>query len=226
MKIRTAPIPLVMEALSKGQTANDEKRGNQDDRWPFTRLAQIVSEISNPLFVALPTFGVLALHTAPDPARALLWWIVTTLGITAAPLIFIAQGVRRQRYANRHLPVREERFVPLLFGLACACLAFALLLLLHASSTLLATIVAALVTGAIAGLITRYWKISFHLIGIAGAVTVFVLVFGALSYLLVPLVMLVGWARWEVRAHTFLQALMGAALAVAVTVAIFRLLGV
>src|SRR5579884_4068084 len=207
MKIKTAPIPPLPEASLKEQiadAANDEKLQNQADRSPFTKLAQIVSEASNPLFVALPTFAVVALHTAPDIVHALLWWIITTLGITAAPLTFIALGVRRRWYTDRHLQVREQRLVPLIFGLACACLAFALLLLLHASSALLATIIATLVAVVIAGLITRYWKISFHLIGIAGAVTVFVLVFGTPSYILVPLVVLVGWARWQVRAHTFL----------------------
>jgi len=72
-------------------------------------------------------------------------------------------------------------------------------------------------------LITRYWKISLHLVGIAGAVTAFVLLFGPRLLWLTPLVVLVGWARFQVRAHTILQAMAGTALAVSVTVSIFWL---
>jgi membrane-associated phospholipid phosphatase len=57
----------------------------------------------------------------------------------------------------------------------------------------------------------------------AGAVIVLGLVVGPLFYLLSPLVLLVGWARWQVRAHTPLQAFAGTALAIGVTVAIFEL---
>jgi hypothetical protein len=66
---------------------------------------------------------------------------------------------------------------------------------------LLASVVAVLVAGVLTLTITTQWKISLHLVGITGAVTVLVLLFGPLALLLAPLVPLVGWARWQVRAH-------------------------
>jgi membrane-associated phospholipid phosphatase len=54
-------------------------------------------------------------------------------------------------------------------------------------------------------------------------VTVFVLVLGWPALLLAPLVPLVGWARWQVRAHTVAQAVVGALIAVAVTLGTFWL---
>ena len=56
------------------------------------------------------------------------------------------------------------------------------------------------------------WKVSLHLGGIAGSVTVFVLLFGPILLVLTPLVVLVvlvvlvGWARWRVGARTVAQA--------------------
>jgi membrane-associated phospholipid phosphatase len=55
----------------------------------------------------------------------------------------------------------------------------------------------------------------------AGAITVFALLFGPRLLILSPLVLLVGWARWQVRAHTLFQALAGTALAVTVTIMTF-----
>lgn len=192
---------------------------------PWGWLAHVVSEISNPLFIALPTFLIISLSSAPDILHALLWWIVAVLGISIAPLLFIWRGVRKGQYSDHHVSKREQRFIPLLFGLGCMAAAFVLLYFLGTSRVLIATVTAVIVACGISLLITRYWKISLHLVGMAGAVTVFTLMFGPRLLLLSPLVALVAWARWQVRAHTALQALAGTALAVSVTVAVFWLCG-
>jgi membrane-associated phospholipid phosphatase len=190
---------------------------------PWEWLAHVVSEISNPLLVALPTFLIIALASAPDVLHALLWWIVAVLGISIAPLLFIWRGVRKGHLSDHHVSKREQRFIPLLFGLACMVAAFILLYVLSTSHVLIATVTAVIVACGISLLITRHWKISLHLVGMAGAVTVFTLMFGPRFLLLSPLVALVAWARWQVRAHTALQALAGTVLAVSVTVAVFWL---
>lgn len=205
--------------MSKSQSIEGAERGAGE------RLARLVSEVFNPLFVALPTFLIIALASAPDVARALLWWIIAVAGISVAPLLFIWRGVRKGRYSDHHVSVREQRFVPLVFGLGCMLIAFCALYFLGVSRVLIATVIAVIVACGITLLITRYWKISLHLIGIAGTVTVFVLLFGPRLLLLTPLVVIVGWARWRVGAHTLLQALAGSALALGVTVAIFWLAG-
>lgn len=190
------------------------------------RLAKVVSDITNPLFIALPTFLIIALATAPDIFHALLWWITAVLGISIAPLIFIWQGVRRGRYTDHHVSKREQRLVPLIFGLTCMVLAFILLLTFHASTHLIATATATIAAVAIATIITQYWKISLHLVGMAGAVTCFSLIWGPIFLSLSPLVLLVGWARWEMKAHTLLQAVAGTILAVSVTILIYYLFGI
>jgi membrane-associated phospholipid phosphatase len=193
---------------------------------PWETLAQALSEIANPLFVALPTFLIIALVSAPDVLHSLLWWLVAIAGISLAPFLFIWRGVRKGHYTDHHVSKHEQRFIPLLFGLVCMVATFVLLATLGASRVLIATVTAVIVACGISLLVTRYWKISLHLVGIAGAVTVFTLLFGVRWLLLSPLVLLVGWARWQVRAHTLLQAIAGTALAVCVTIAIFWLFGV
>jgi hypothetical protein len=185
------------------------------------RFAHIISELFNPLFVALPTFFVIALASAPNFGYALLWWAIASSGVSIAPFLFVMQGVRRGKLTDRHVSKREQRFLPLVFGISCVVIAFILLLLLRVSSVLLATITAVIVALLLSTIITRFWKISLHLVGIAGAVTVFVLLFGPLLLLLTPLVVLVAWARWRVDAHTPAQALAGTLLAIVVTVALF-----
>ncbi len=189
------------------------------------RLARAISEVANPIFVAPPILLVIAVHTAPHVMQALLWWVVAVVGISAAPLLFILRGVRLGYFSDHHVSIREQRLMPLLFALGCVSFVFVLLLLLHASRHLLATVTAVLAACTIATVITRYWKISFHLVGMAGAMTILWILFGPLAAFLAPLVLLVAWARWRVGAHTPLQALAGTALAIGVTVGTCWLFG-
>ena len=61
--------------------------------------------------------------------------------------------------------------------------------------------------------------------GNAGAVTVLVVLFGWPALLLVPLVALVGWARWQVRAHTPTQLVAALLISVAATMLTFWFFG-
>jgi hypothetical protein len=145
---------------------------------PWGRLAQIISDLTNPLYLAVPTFLIMALSTAPDMVHALLWWAVATVGISIAPLLFIWRGIRRGVYSDYHVSIREQRLITLVFGLSSITITFAVLLLLEASLVLIAAMTAVLVVCGLSLLITSYWKISLHLVGVAGAVTAFVLLFG------------------------------------------------
>jgi hypothetical protein len=195
------------------------------DRIPV-RMARVVSEVGNPLFVALPLFLIVAIVTAPDVVYALLWWVITVGGMTAAPYLFILRGVRSGKYSDHMVSNRKQRLVPLSFGLGCMVVAFILLLVLGASHAMLATAVAVILVLACCILVTQKWKISLHLAGFAGAVTALVFVLGPLCFLLSPLALVLGWARWQVRAHTPWQSVGGAGLAVCITVVTFLAFGV
>ncbi len=74
-------------------------------------------------------------------------------------------------------------------------------------------------------LITLYWKISVHMMGVTLFVTVAVLVQSpslAWLFLLVPLV---AWARIRLKAHTYLQAALGTLLTFTATYFTFTILG-
>ena len=205
------------------RTKKTEQHAAPQGLW--ARTAQSISHIANPLFVAIPTFLLVALKTAPSISQAFLWWGVIVIGISVAPFLFVWRGVRRGNFTDSLLSMREQRIGPMLFGLACASAVFLALYLLGASRALMVTILTILVGGMITLLITRYWKISLHLVGMTGSVTVLTLVYGPLFLLLSPLIPLIGWARWYVHAHTFFQALAGSTLAVSITLTLFWLFG-
>lgn len=188
------------------------------------RVAHAISGICSPYVVTLPLFLSLALYATSDLFHALLWWVVTVVGISAAPFWFIRVGVKRGVYSDLHVSVRSQRLIPLAFALLCQVLVLiADSLLLRASSLVLAALIILTVALAMAIAITHFgFKISVHLIYFTGAWLIFSLVF-PLLFTFFPLVLLVGWARWKIHAHTPLQILAGAGLATAVTIVVFWL---
>jgi hypothetical protein len=74
--------------LLKGSDGTKMKKTEPTtNKGPGRQLAHVVSEVSNPLFVAVPTFWVIALSTAPDVLHAVFWWLVASLGISIAPFL-------------------------------------------------------------------------------------------------------------------------------------------
>jgi len=104
---------------------------------------------------------------------------------------------------------------------------FLSLLLLHAARPLMVVLIASLISLVLATAITQIlkYKLSLHMIGITGTVTTCWLLFNPAFLFLAPLILLVGWARWKVHAHTFLQACLGGGLALLITFVMVKLFG-
>lgn len=131
------------------------------------------------------------------------------------PIIFIVIQTIRGKidiFVSRQRD-RPKYFVPALIGYLIGYILFSLLdksmlALYHLSYfTVTFTIF----------LISFKWKISVHMAGICGPNTFIVLNFGEKYMLLYLLSILVGWARYRLKAHTFLQLFMGGIIAIIVT---------
>jgi len=193
------------------------------------RFAYWLSQITSPFVVGLALFGFVALSTATTVAEGLVWLAVIGAGLLA-PFGYIWWGVKSRRWGDIHVSRRSQRLVPLLISLVALGGILAGLLTLHASRPLVAVLVAVIIEFALATLITQVarYKISLHVDSAAGAVTVLCLLTSPGFLALVPLVALVAlvaWARWKMEAHSPIQALSGAMLAVIVVIITFWLFG-
>ncbi len=202
------------------------EKGLSSLRTPGDRIAYWLSQITSPFVVGLGVFGYVALSTASTVTEGLQWLTVIGVGLLV-PFGCIWWGIKKGKLTDIHVSRRSERLVPLLVGLMSLGGMLAGLLLLSASRPLVATLVAVIVSYAAATLITQVakYKISLHIDSAAGAVTVCYLLASPIFLALSPLVVLIAWARWKLEAHSPLQAICGAALAVAVTVTTFWLFG-
>ena len=57
--------------------------------------------------------------------------------------------------------------------------------------------------------VNRYWKMSAHMMGLAGPLVIIVPLLGSVSLAAIPVLALLAWARVHIRAHTWPQVLAG-----------------
>ncbi|MEV4540275.1 phosphoesterase PA-phosphatase [Micromonospora echinaurantiaca] len=179
---------------------------------PGARLARIVTEVTAPAVLVSVLTIVIGWHSSQGAGRGLAWGLLATLFVTGIPFAYILGGVRRGRLTDHHVGVREQRRVPLLFGLCSVAAGLALLAALGAPRPVLALAAAGVLGLVVAVGVSHWWKLSIHAAVAAGTVVVLVLTFGARLLVTAPLLALVGWSRVRLGDHTVAQVLAGGGL--------------
>ena len=146
------------------------------------------------------------------------------------PLADLAWRRKTGRISDWHISQREERTVPLAFGLAYAVAGTLAMYLLDAPRELVAAMVTGFATALVALLITLGWKISLHTMGNALLATLLVLVYAQcwyspLNLLLALGVVVTGTSRVYLKQHTPWQVVAGAVVGISVGVGVFAAFG-
>lgn len=186
-------------------------------------MARLVTEVMSPVVLVVVVIAIVAVRSA-GPARGLALGLAATFFAVGLPYGLVLIGVRRGRLSDHHISVREQRPPMLAVALACAGSGLLVLRWLAAPRALFA-LMAAMVAGLVVALaITSFWKISVHAAAAAGTVTSLATLVDPWWLLAAPLVVLTGWARVEIRAHTPVQVFAGAIIGAIVTSGVLLLM--
>ncbi|MFE9637318.1 hypothetical protein [Streptomyces sp. NPDC006463] len=151
------------------------------------------------------------------------WGLLGCLFAAVIPLAFIKFGIRRGRWADRHVGQRQQRIIVMTFVSASVATGILLLWTFDAPRPMVALIAAMLVTLAALLAVTPAWKISVHAAVSSGSVAMLAMTYGLWVLLAYPVVAVVGWSRVELKDHTLAQVLAGAAVGGAVAASTFAL---
>lgn len=175
------------------------------------RVADIVSMVTQPPFLAIVAFILLNTQVA-DPSKQLLLDLVCIITALVIPIGVTAYFGKR--FGNEELDVerREDRLQPLVLGAVGYALGAIALYLLDAPDVVWILMVCYAVVTAVITLITLRWKISIHACGCVGpsiALTIHFGPLGALYFLFLPFTV---WSRYVKGKHTPAQLACGALL--------------
>lgn len=174
------------------------------------RLARLLSEVFAPVVLTIGLLLVVGAASTPDPLVGLAWGLLAALFVGVIPYAFLLLGIRRGRWTNRHVPIREQRAVPMTFALVSVIAGVAALTYSGAPQQLVALVISGLAGLVVALAITMVWKVSVHASVASGTAIILVLVFGPALHIAWLLVASVGWSRIELREHSAAQVVAGA----------------
>jgi hypothetical protein len=175
-----------------------------------TRLARITTEVLAPAVLVALLMLLVGWHAGDTPGVSRWWGLPGAVFAAVIPLAYILRGVRKGTLSSIHIPEREHRRVPMLFGIASVAVGLAALILLGAPRDVLALLGAGGVGLLLYAVVTHWWKMSIHTGVAAGTAATLTALYGPIMLLTVPLVLLSGWARVRLSAHTTAQVIVGA----------------
>ena len=184
------------------------------------KLTQLISILLHPMFMPL-----LALHLTllvlPSLAFTLSHNLLLIYGILifstmVLPLVSIFWLMRKGQVSSLEMSNHKERTLPLFKTVIWMSFGYYLLQnLLFYTPILKAELLGAIIIILIAAIISKFWKISLHLLGIGGVVGVFIalqIIHGNFLYLLLLFILLsglLGVARIKQKAHNYAQVYAG-----------------
>ncbi|MEV6298206.1 phosphoesterase PA-phosphatase [Actinoplanes sp. NPDC051861] len=174
------------------------------------RIARIVSEVLAPAVLVAVLLLTVGWHAGETPGVSRWWGLPGALFAAVIPLGYVLHGVRAGRFTDHHIPERADRRIPLIFGTGSLVTGLILLIVLDAPREVLALLAAGGVGLAVFALVTHWWKMSIHAGVAAGTVAALTAVYGPVALLGAPFVILGGWARVRLTAHTPAQVVAGA----------------
>jgi len=184
------------------------------------KLTQLISILLHPMFMP-----ILALHLTllvlPSLAFTLSQNLLLIYGILVfstmvLPLISIFWLMQKGKVSSLEMSNHKERSLPLFKTIIWMSFGYYLLQnLLFYTPILKAELLGAILIILLAAIISKFWKISLHLLGIGGVVGVFIalqIMHGDFLYLLILFILLsglLGVARIKQKAHNYAQVYAG-----------------
>ena len=194
------------------------------------QLSKFISIILHPIFMPLLAL-YLTLASLPSIAGSTSQDLNYIYGIVICctiilPLMSIFFLIKRGRVSSLEMSNHNERSLPLFITVIWMSLGFYMLnSVLFYATILKAELIGAILIILIAAIISKFWKISLHLLGIGGVVGVFIalqIIQGGVLYLLLLFILfsgILGVARIDQKAHNHAQVYVGFLLGVCIELA-------
>ena len=178
----------------------------------YRNIAKTISVIFNPLAVSPFVFYILIFNDYN--VNNYLFFLIAVFFCSILPFSSILYFKKIGKISSLEAPIRKQRLELLIFSSLFNSIAFALLNYFDASDIVQGLMFCYAINTAITWLITRYWKISIHMIGLGGPFVALLLSGYNNLFLMTVIIILVYFSRIKLKAHNHAQLIAGTFLAI------------
>ena len=176
---------------------------------PVYRLADVISWVISPIVVAPAIYIVLVQLGYSSDIHRLYYLTVLFLSSTVVPVLLISGLKKTGKISDYNISFREQRFIPLLVLVGVNALGYEFIQQLHAPRLLTGILLFNAINMILILLITLQWKISIHLFTLTSSIALLFIQFGSVALWLLLLMPVLMWSRIFLKAHNFMQTLIG-----------------
>ncbi|MFZ4801229.1 MAG: hypothetical protein ACOYLR_04455 [Chlorobium sp.] len=173
------------------------------------RAANILSWLFSPVAVAPAVYAAVVLLGFANDHNGIYYLMVLFFSSTLAPVLLISGLKKTGKISDYNITFREQRFLPLLVLVAVNALGYEFIQEVHAPRLLTGILLFNSINMILILLITLQWKISIHLFTLTSSIALLFMQFGTPALWFLPLVPLLMWSRISLKAHNFMQTLVG-----------------
>jgi len=190
-----------------------------------TRIANIITNAFNPFVTGSLGLFALGFYAGLDAGEIFKWWAII-LGITILPVFFALSWMLRSRRIDSLRAGRREQRTPVyLSAIFVIGIDFVALQFTKAPHIYVSGIGIGLLGIGVFTCINLIWKISLHAGFAMALVLALYFSFGPAGLLSIMILLIVGWARVELKEHTVWQVVAGAVAAAGVGAAGLKIWG-
>ena len=178
----------------------------------YKHIAKIISVIFNPLVISPFVFYILIFSN--HNINNYLFFLIAVFFSSILPFSSILYFKKIGKISSLEAPIRKQRLELLMISSLFNSIAYALLSYFDASDIVQGLMFCYAINTAITWLITRYWKISIHMIGLGGPFVALLLSGYNNLFLMALIIILVYLSRIKLKAHNHAQLIAGTFLAI------------
>jgi len=177
------------------------------------KLARFISTLFVPPSFTIIIFTIFAFTLESEPSKQVVTILTALVFGFIAPIILFLILRKKGKLADQDASIKEERTIPFLIAIIFYLIGLWIMIKYDLNIISIAFWFCYISNTIITIVINKFWKISAHAMGVAGPFAALVFVFGWIGIILLPIVLLVGWARVELKCHTLTQVIAGILLA-------------
>ncbi len=177
------------------------------------KLARIISTVFVPPSFTIIIYTIFAFQLESELSKQAATILIALVFGFISPIVLFLILRKKGKLADQDASVKEERTIPFLFAIVIYFIGLMLMIKYQLNIISIAFWFCYISNTLITIFINKFWKISAHAMGAAGPFAAIVFSFGWIGSAMLPIVVIVGWARIELKCHTISQVVAGVLLA-------------